>query len=173
VIESGNKKTDGATAHMLHRPIVGILVGGGVAATLDLIYAVTRNGLGGASPLWTLQLVGSGWLGEDAFAGGVPAGVLGFVSHYAIVFVAAALYYLASKHLTVLRSRALVCGAAFGVLVYLFMSFVVLPMSAFPLKLSYTPARVLEGFVSHAFLVGVPIALAIRRFSGATVSTAT
>jgi hypothetical protein len=26
---------------------------------------------------------------------------------------------------------------------------------------------VLEGFVSHALLVGLPIALAIRRFSGA------
>jgi hypothetical protein len=66
-----------------------------------------------------------------------------------------------------LRSRAVVCGALFGVLVYLFMNFVVLPVSAFPYQLSYTAARVLEGFVSHALLVGLPIALAIRRFSGA------
>ena len=109
----------------LHRPIMGILIGGGVAATLDLIYAVTRNWLGGASPLWTLQLVGSGWLGESSFARGVPAGV------------------------------------------------VVLPLSAFPLKLSYTPARVIEGFVSHAFLVGVPIALAIPRFSGTPAGATT
>ena len=157
----------------LHRPIMGILIGGGVAATLDIIYAVTRNWLGGASPLWTLQLVGSGWLGENSFARGVPAGVLGFVSHYGIVFVAAALYYLASKRFAVLRSRALVCGVVFGVLVYLFMNFVVLPLSAFPLKLSYTPARVIEGFVSHAFLVGVPIALAIPRFSGTPAGATT
>jgi hypothetical protein len=87
---------------------MGILVGGGVAATLDLIYAVTRNGLRGASPLWTLQLVGSGWLGESSFSRGVPAGVLGFVSHYGIVFVAAALYYLASRRFAVLQSNALV-----------------------------------------------------------------
>jgi hypothetical protein len=152
---------------------MGILVGGGVAATLDLIYAVTRNGLRGASPLWTLQLVGSGWLGESSFARGVPAGVLGFVSHYGIVFVAAALYYLASKRFAVLRSNALVCGAVFGVLVYLFMNFVVLPMSAFPYELSYPAARLIEGLVSHALLVGVPIALAIRRFSRMPVSATT
>jgi hypothetical protein len=168
-----NEKAEGMTVQTLRRPIMGILIGGGVAATLDLIYAVTRNWLGGASPLWTLQLVGSGWLGESSFSRGVPAGVLGFVSHYGIMFAAAALYYLASKRFAVLRSRALVCGAVFGVLVYLFMNFVVLPLSAFPLKLSYTPARVIEGFVSHAFLVGVPIALAIRRFSGTPAGATT
>jgi hypothetical protein len=142
-------------------------MGGAIAATLDLVYAIVRNGLGGESPLWTLQLVASGWLGSESFNGGAPAGLLGFVSHYAIVFVAAALYYSASRRLPMLRSRAVVCGALFGVLVYLFMNFVVLPVSAFPYQLSYTAARVLEGFVSHALLVGLPIALAIRRFSGA------
>lgn len=155
------------SAATLQRPIPAILVGGGVAATLDLVYAIARNSLGGESPLWTLQLVASGWLGSEAFNGGATAGIVGLVSHYAIVFVAAALYYIASRHLPVLRSRAVVCGALFGVLVYLFMNFVVLPVSAFPYQLSYTAARVLEGFVSHALLVGLPIALAIRRFYGA------
>jgi hypothetical protein len=46
--------------------------------------------------------------------------------------------------------------------VYLFMNFVVLPLSAFPFTLSYTPMRLLEGFGSHALFVGVPIAIAIR-----------
>ena len=144
-----------------------------MAATLDLLYAIIRNSLGGASPFWTLQLVGSGWLGEDAFTGGVPAGVLGFFSHYGIVLVAAALYYVASKRFTVLRSRALTCGAVFGVLIYLFMNFIVLPMSAFPYELSYPADRLIEGFVSHAFLVGVPIALAVRRFAAPPASATT
>jgi hypothetical protein len=143
-----------------------------VAATLDLVYAIVRNALGGASPLWTLQLVASGWLGQDSFESGVPAGILGFVSHYGIVFVAAAIYYAVSRRVPVLRSRALLCGALFGVLVYLFMNFVVLPLSAFPLRLTYTAARVIEGFVSHALLVGAPIALAIRRSSPAGTSAA-
>jgi hypothetical protein len=47
------------------------------------------------------------------------------------------------------------------------MNFVVLPLSAFPFDLSYPPLRLLEGFVSHAFFVGIPIALAMSRFTNA------
>jgi hypothetical protein len=149
----------------MNRPLTGILVGGGIAATLDLVYAVLRNWGGGRPPVWTLQLVGSGWLGSESFSSGATAAVLGFVSHYGIVLVAAALYYAMSKRAAVLRSRPLVCGAAFGVFVYLVMNFAVLPLSAFPLRLTYTAARLIEGLAVHAVFVGIPIALAIRRFT--------
>ncbi len=141
------------------RPMAGLLLGGGIAATLDLVYAILRNGKG---VLWTLQVVASGWLGQESFASGWPGGILGLLSHYSTVFVATALYYAASKRVTVLRSQAWVSGALFGVLVYLFMNFVVIPLSAFPFHLSYPPLRLLEGFASHAVFVGIPIALAIR-----------
>ena len=149
----------------LHRPLFAILVGGGVAATFDIIYAILRNGGYGRSPLWVLQSVASGWLGSDAFESGTAGGALGLATHYGILFVAAAVYYMASIQIPVLRSRAIACGIVFGILVYLFMNFVVLPLSAFPFDLSYPPLRLLEGFVSHGFLVGIPIALAINRFT--------
>lgn len=141
------------------KPMVGLLLGGGIAATLDLVYAILRNGKGS---LWTLQVVASGWLGPDSFESGWPGGILGLVSHYSTVFVAATLYYAASRSVAVLRTQAWTCGALFGVLVYLFMNFVVIPVSAFPFQLSYPPLRLLEGFASHAVFVGIPIALAIR-----------
>lgn len=147
------------------RPIVGILLGGGVAATFDIVYAIVRSGQHGRTPLWVLQSVASGWLGPDAFTSGLFGGVVGLVSHYGILLVGATVYFVASSRLPVLRSQALGCGALFGVLVYLFMNFVVLPLSAFPFKLAYPPLRLLEGFASHAVFVGIPIALAIRRFS--------
>jgi hypothetical protein len=148
----------------MNRPVAGVLLGGSIAATLDIVYAILRNGGHGRTPLWVLQSVASGWLGEDAFSSGVPGGVIGLVSHYGILLVAAAVYLAASRRLPVLQSQAVACGALFGVLVYLFMNFVVLPLSAFPYSLSYPPLRLLEGFVSHAALVGIPIALVIRRF---------
>lgn len=147
----------------IYRPIVRVLVGGGVAATLDIVYAILRNAQHGKTPLWVLQSVASGWLGPDAFASGIPGGLIGLASHYGILLVAAMAYYAASKRLLILQSQALACGALFGVLVYLFMNFVVLPLSAFPYTLSYPPLRLLEGFVSHAVFVGIPIAFAIRR----------
>jgi len=149
----------------MNRSFAGVLVGGGIAATLDIIYAIVRNGGYDRSPLWVLQSVASGWMGEAAFTSGTTGGIIGLLSHYGILFVAAAIYLVASRSFPVLRSRAMACGILFGVLVYLFMNFVVLPLSAFPFDLSYPPLRLLEGFVSHGFLVGIPIALAIRRYS--------
>jgi uncharacterized membrane protein YagU involved in acid resistance len=139
-----------------------VLIGGGIAATLDMLYACVRNAGFGRAPEWTMQSVASGWLGDAAFQGGAGTALLGLASHCAILLVAAYLYLQASRRLALLRSNPLACGALFGVLVYLFMNFVVLPLSAFPFTLRYDAARLLEGFGSHAVLVGIPIALASR-----------
>lgn len=142
-----------------------ILVGGGLAATFDIVYAIVALALRGRGPLWTLQSVASGLLGRAAFEGGLPAGLLGLVAHFFILLVAAALYLAASRRAPVLAARPWLCGAAFGIGVYLFMNFVVLPLSAFPLVVRYPPAALAQGFVSHAVLVGWPIALAVRAFA--------
>lgn len=155
------------------RPMFAVLLGGGIAATLDIIYACLSNAQYGKAPLWTMQSVASGWLGAEAFSSGVTGGVIGLVSHYLILIIAAIIYLMASKRFPVLRTQAVACGAVFGVLVYLFMNFVVLPLSAFPYKLTYTPLRLIEGFTSHALFVGIPVALAIRRPAKAKVVAST
>ena len=145
--------------------VTGVLVGGFAAGVLDIVYAFVDAGRRGSSPLRVLQAVASGLLGAEAFEGGVPAGVLGLVCHFTIAFGAAAVYYLAARRLALLREQPLLAGAIFGILVYLFMNFVVIPLSAAPFKLSYPPRVLLQGFVWHALLVGIPIALAVRRYS--------
>ena len=141
-----------------------VLIGGGTAATLDLVYACVRQAGFGRSVEWTLQSVASGWLGMAAFESGTPGALLGLVSHYFILFVAACLYLAASRRFTFLATQAIACGAVFGVGVYLFMNFVVLKLSAFPFTLTYDWLRLVEGFATHALFVGVPIAAAVRRW---------
>ena len=148
-----------------HRPALAILVGGGLAATFDMIYAIVVSGMHGRSAQWVMQSVASGLMGNAAFESGGTGAVIGTVAHYVIVFVAATIYYLASRRLAALRTHAVVCGILFGVLVYLFMNFVVLPLSAFPFDLSYPVSRLVQGFVSHGLLVGLPIALAVKWFT--------
>lgn len=145
-----------------HPPLMGVLLGGGIAGTFDIVYAIVRSGQHGKTPLWLLQSVASGWMGSAAFESGTFGGVIGLLSHYGIMLVIAAVYLAAGRFLPVLQSQALACGAAFGVMVYLFMNFAVIPLSAFPFDLSYPPLRLLEGFGSHAVFIGIPIALAIR-----------
>lgn len=153
----------------MKRATTGVLIGGGVAATLDIVYAFVMSTQAGISPTRVLQSVASGWLGKQAFDGGMPAAVLGLLSHYGILFVAAALYLAASRRFPLLRHRAVTCGLVFGVGVYLFMNFVVVPLAAVPFELSYTPSKLAQGFLSHSVLVGLPIALAIRRYSPSEV----
>jgi hypothetical protein len=153
------------------RPLFAVLLGGGIAATLDIVYACLSNAQYSKTPLWTLQSVASGWLGSAAFASGLVGGLIGLVSHYSIVIVGAAIYFTVSQRVPVLRTQAVAFGAVFGALVYLFMNFVVLPLSAFPYKLSYPPLRLIEGLMSHALFVGIPIALCIRRWAGGRSAT--
>jgi len=51
------------------------------------------------------------------------------------------------------------CGLAYGIAVYLFMKYVVLPLSAVTRLTPFDPAAM----IGHALLVGLPIALFARR----------
>ena len=48
-------------------PALAVLVGG-IAATLDIIYACISNAQYGKTPLWVLQAVASGWLGASSIS---------------------------------------------------------------------------------------------------------
>jgi len=67
----------------------------------------------------------------------------------------------------VLVRQAVPCGLAFGVAVYFFMKYVVLPLSAVPRVGSFEPAAM----VGHALLVGLPIAVLARPAKGKPANT--
>lgn len=147
-------------------PLRGILVGGLIAGVLDITYATVTLFFRGRSPLWTLQSVASGLLGAKSFEGGLGSGLLGLLAHFTIAIGAAATYWIASRRIDALRRHPVISGLVFGVLVYLFMNFVVLPLSAFPLDLKYPAATLAKGFFFHALLIGLPIALSARYAGG-------
>jgi hypothetical protein len=60
-----------------------------------------------------------------------------------------------------------VAGAVFGVLVFLCMRLIVLPLSAFPRPVSFEPLASTLDLLSHMFLFGVPIAAAASKALGA------
>jgi hypothetical protein len=141
-----------------------ILVGGLIAGTLDLTYAIIFSAIRGRAPQRLLQLVATGWLGNAAYDGGVPTAVLGVVSHYFIMFCAAATFYFASSRIELLRRRPIVGAMLFGIGMYAVMTFIVLPLSAFPYPiLPLIPWIVALNLLVHMFLVGVPISLAAKR----------
>ena len=135
------------------------------AGTLDLLAAFVNSGLRDVSPTRVLQSIASGLLGADSFKGGVATAALGLVLHFIIATGATAVYYAASRKLNFLAKQPVVCGPVYGVAVYFFMNFIVLPLSAVPFKISYTLPVLITGLMIHMLCVGLPIALAVRRYS--------
>ncbi|MGH8049986.1 MAG: hypothetical protein ACREPB_04930 [Arenimonas sp.] len=144
-----------------YSPAFSIFFGGMMAGTLDIIYAFVKTGL---PPLRVLQSVASGLLGSDAFQGGTSTAALGLFCHMAISIGAAAVFFMISRQFSLLIRKPLFSGAVFGICVYLFMNFIVLPLSAVPFKMVHDASSFLYGFASHAILFGIPIAYCIRRY---------
>jgi hypothetical protein len=126
-----------------------------IAAASANVWIRTGNG-----PLWTFQSVTGGLLGAKTFAGGLPTAALGLFLHFIIATTAAAVYYLAGRHLWFLTARPVLSGILFGIAVWVFMYLLVLPLT--PLKISYSLSSVLTGLLIHIFFVGLPIALVTR-----------
>jgi hypothetical protein len=147
-------------------PIITVLTGAAIAGSLDLAFAFIFYGLHGATPLRILQSIASGLLGMNAFSDGWLSAAVGAFCHYFILAVATVLYLAASKHIRALLINAVVCGLLYGVAIYLFMHYIVVPLSAAPAFKS-TPGAVYGELGSH-FLVGLAIALTVRRNSGST-----
>ena len=145
-------------------PARTIVTAGLLAGALDITAAITLYAFRGVSPIRILQSVASGLLGREAFSGGAATAVLGTCLHFSIATTAAAVFYLASRRLPVLVRRAVPSGVAYGLAVYTFMNYVVLPLSAVakrPFVLSTAIAQV----IIHIFCVGLPIALTVRHYS--------
>jgi len=148
---------------------LAVVAGGALAGLFDILYAITSWHFNGRSPLWVLQSVAMGWFGRASSTMGWTSGAIGLASHFAITIAAAALYGFTWRRVDWMRARWVACGALFGVLVYLFMNYVVIPLSAAPFRTPLTLSNLAQGFVSHALLVGLPIAAALR-FSGSPPS---
>ncbi len=142
-----------------------LLCGGLIAGVLDLTAAFVTNGLRGISPVRILHVIASGLLGADSYKGGFATAALGVVLHFIIATGATAVYYFASRKLKLLVERAMICGLLYGVAVYWFMNLIVLPLSAFPHKISFTLVNAVTGLLVHMLCVGLPIALTVRRIS--------
>ena len=147
------------------RAFLAIFWGGLACGVLDISQAFIAWGLRGVKPVRILQSVASGLIGPRSFQGGVSTALLGAGLHFFIAFVAAAVYYAASRKLTFLVEHFVLWGLIYGEAVFLFMNFVVLPLSAIHRVPTFTAAQIITGPIGHLFLVGLPIALAVRRYS--------
>jgi uncharacterized membrane protein YagU involved in acid resistance len=126
---------------------------------LDAIYATVVWGfvLGNGIPgVW--QAVASGLLGINAYVGGHSTAALGLLLHFCISFLMALAYVRASRRLPVLLARPLLMGALYGVVLFVVMNFIVIPLSAIGYK-APSPWGFWRALLPHVVIVGPVIAL--------------
>jgi hypothetical protein len=137
-----------------------------LAGILDITAAFVEAGLEGRSPVSLLQGIAGGLLGLSSFRGGLATAALGAFFHFLIATTAAAVFYLASRKLKFLVNCAVLSGLLYGFVVYLFMGYVVLPLSAYHTKIALPPmSHLIRDIAIHMFLVGLPISLMVRKYS--------
>ena len=140
-----------------------ILVATGIAGTLDILSAFVFAGLAGMGPIKVLQFVASGPLGDAALAspGYAAAGLL---VHFLIMACMVAAYMIAAPHIPALLRHPLLAGAAYGLLLWFVMYWLVRPMRWDNLPPPSNPKAIANQLFSHLVLVGIPIALVASRY---------
>jgi hypothetical protein len=145
---------------------LAIFWGGLACGVFDISQAFLAWGIqNGVKPVMILHHVASGLIGPArANQGGTATAALGLLLHFVIAFGAATVYYVASRWIPFMTNHVVISGLLFGEAVFLFMNFVVVPLSLAP-RGRFSMATLITGPIGHTVLVGLPIAVSVRRFS--------
>ena len=102
-------------------------------------------------PLRVWQGVANGALGVAAFRRGWVSAGFGLILRFIIAFTAAAIFVAASDQIPFLVRSCLVSGPVYGIIVYLVMNTIVVPLSSKP-KMPKPAADVLIQLTIHILL---------------------
>ncbi len=153
------------TSAQIDRPLRAILTAGLIAGTFDITDAFIFSYLyRGVSPVRVLQSVAFGALGPNSFNLGLRSAALGLCVHFFIALTATTVYYLASRKLPMLLERPILCGAAFGLAVYVFMYYLVMPLSKIARTPTVSTVSLINQLSIHILGVGITIAFILSRF---------
>lgn len=142
-----------------------ILVTGFIAGVLDGLAAVLLHLIrGGRTPERIFNFIASGVFGPSAMTGGTPMVIAGIVFHMLIATIWTAIFFVAARQFEVLRRQILAASVAYGIVVWIMMNKVVLPLSR--VQLGGPPAwnSILIGASVLVVCIGLPVSLGAQRY---------
>jgi hypothetical protein len=149
---------------MLTQKSRAIILAGLLAGTLDGLAAallfIIRTG---KNPLAVFRFIASGVFGQEALSGGVFMAAIGIFFHYVIAAGWSFIFFIACSRLVILWKYWVVSGIGYGLLVWLMMNLVVLPLSRVP-SVSMTVNGVLIGISVLIVCIGLPISFSSKRY---------
>jgi hypothetical protein len=153
---------------MTSRALKAALRGGLVGGAIDIAYAMSVSYLNlGMTPDALLRVVAGGVLGREQIAtGGLGEAALGAGLHFGICIAFALAFCIASIAAPALRRWWFVTGPAYGAGIYIFMNYLVLPLSALAVTKHPEGLRMAGELASHIFGVGLAISGMARAVMG-------
>jgi hypothetical protein len=143
--------------------IPAIATAGLIAGILDIASAFVIAELKGTGSIRMLQGIASGLLGPQSFEGGMATAGLGLAIHFLIAFTAASVFYVGTRQFSFLTRHVVASGLLYGIAVYVFMYWLVVPLVFVGAR--HSISRDVTAVIVHMVLIGLPIALVVRRFS--------
>jgi len=140
--------------------LTGILAGLLDAAGAVVVYMIR----GGRTPARIFNFIASGVFGPAAMTGGTPMALAGFGFHMTIAMGWTVLFFLAARRFEALRRHAIAAAVAYGVLVWILMNKVVLPLSRVQMAATTTWNSIIVGALVLVVCIGLPISLGARRY---------
>jgi hypothetical protein len=135
--------------------IVGLLDGTAACANAYLQRKV--------GPLAVFRYVASGAFGSDALKGGWDIAMWGLFFHFFIAISWTFLFYFLYSRIKFLQLNKVLVGIGYGVVVWIGMNFIVLPLSNVPpLTYRLVPTVIMIGI--HMFVIGLSISLLADRY---------
>jgi hypothetical protein len=146
-----------------------ILLGGFAAGAADIISALGNQG---GRVVGVMQYIASGLIGKVAFDGGALTVAFGFLVHFGLTTIMAALFVLAARRWEILWRNPWPAGLVYGAVIYVAMFYFIVPVlsAAEGWKTPQGFWRNLGAANGHGFFVGLPIACAARYFLGRRAS---
>ena len=132
-----------------------------VCGTLDILWAMILTILFGREVPAMLRSVASGPFPAAAGMGDQGA-ALGLLVHYGLMAIIVVVFVIAAGRLRPLTAMPLRAGIAYGLLTYVVMNLIVVPLR-FPAAWPPSPMSIATQLFAHIVLVGIPIALITAR----------
>lgn len=154
--------------NVFHRPSKAVrgswktvILTGLIVGTLDMLGAIIVYK---ADPGPMFRFIASGAFGAGtAFSGGTVMVVWGVTFHYIIAFAWTILFFFVYPSLPILWKNKYITGALYGLLIWVIMNKVVIPISAItPGPFDLTSAAI--GALILIIAVGLPIAILTHRY---------
>jgi hypothetical protein len=150
--------TSGSNSSAVATITTATIISGLLDATAGVVIYWIYKGL---NPLQVLQYIASGIFGPSVIGGSFLYVLIGLVLHFVIAFAFTCAYYLAFPYIRSFAKNTIVDGLLYGAFIWVFMNYLVLPISNIP----HSPkdlVSVME-LIWHSALVGLPIAVIVEK----------